>query len=1481
MRKFRGTKIGKRILSAALAAGMVLAMLPAASLGHAAQAEPYRAKLQNYTSNGKAVVRGVLDEITELPHYGKENWKTLPVGTASRPFTVLEVVPYEEFSEFGYLIGGCEPLDISRLQGDGEAINYVNAFQASEQRQVVDADLFFFTDEQEGKRDYYPGVSESDWQSMCFQDASMGLRYHGTVRGFYEVVPMGQGAFKIETDLSGKKEIVKVGDFPSEKAQANIVWHSLHSNVNGHGDITAELGFSQTLANTDFEEVGDRLYTTRISTDDDYVINARYRYYSYVNKEVFLRDTVGLSKEGADAYSAVVKVITPADLNQNLEWIEYADLIYLSPKDHGGEKYDKWTMYNHLGHTASATHDKMTGFVNNDLSYNAVMKILDKNTAESNYAALLIDNSIYDSLINEQTKKGADFQAYDLNLDPLQVRRNGKLENHTYHYDGVNNNIYKLLIMVIGQNPNIVQQIYREYLYVASGKENDPSAKIKLKLQSGDAETYWCDYVFQAVDKELFGEYNEEKGGYKNVYEYLTDSDNADFLWRSYNYSPNFHTSRAYVQNRAYTFNGDTSIAQQFRNGQTGAKMPPYYDFNDYVQTDEETIRIWLENGHTGDMTSETAPPSAALRYILGLGNVPNPSYGGKLRVLDVEPAIGLKSDYTPDWKIRPSYIRMLVPNFTGTVEITHMTMSEFVGKIEDINSLYDLVYLGSDSEAFWKKDNGDTDFRDDSMDGWLYFHIGDLSRAGHELYGRVYDANFISGVDDQMVRFPGNDITRTKINDLCSYMEAGFPVVADSLLFKSQKMDGGSRIWDFVNRYKQGNSSNVYEGTSAVFGVGQADMIEECVRKNMVDVQFVSMPTKYDESSYLPTRGGMAIMNFQFRVGEENKYSYKIYVDQNRNGKFESGEVVRADVARGMNNVDYSISTNIVGLVQWRIEVFQTDRPNVRDSREGCCAIKCSTPEQKKEIKVLQIMPDDGADNADLTGSAYRSLYESLDAFTVSVDKITWDQFEKYFEGFNFTYDMGSEITVNNPNSLILNQVESPTMPDGTPKEVGAGQNLNDYNMFVIGFRDAYGGKDMSNANGAAEYLYYFAMSGRSILFTHDNTSLYNTAPGSGYTANAFLRDILGMNRYGVNSTELSRAKAGDGRGFRSGLAASLSNYRQNRIASGLWYDSTDKAQKQGFSLNSIRRIGQYQNNGAGERLQYKYLVIDAADPTQLIGSDPDGYDNLLPLTDRAVRMNVGQITEYPYNISGTLPIAATHSQWYQLNMEDPEVTVWYALGKDVNTWGGGRSYAASPNDAANNYYIYSKGNIFYSGVGHSDTQDGSNVMERKLFINTLIAAYRATAEPPVVEVTNEDVSVVSTYNYKLRIPREFNYDESGAPSIEDFGETYVKVWFRPMDVSFANKIRCRIYTTGETPDGSNTIHTIFTASGVEMTSSGPSGDFFIDNLENAQTYYFLYPKSSLGTSKRFTFEAQNDKINKTGFSYLEIVPQPIFKLD
>ena len=56
--------------------------------------------------------------------------------------------------------------------------------------------------------------------------------------------------------------------------------------------------------------------------------------------------------------------------------------------------------------------------------------------------------------------------------------------------------------------------------------------------------------------------------------------------------------------------------------------------------------------------------------------------------------------------------------------------------------------------------------------------------------------------------------------------------------------------------------------------------------------------------------------------------------------------------------------------------------------------------------------------------------------------------------------------------------------------------------------------------------------------------------------------------------------------------------------------------------------------------------------------------------------------------------------------------------------------------NDVRSQYYIYSRGNVTYSGAGHDKNQ---TLEEKKLFVNTIAAAFRVGQSKPVINYTDE----------------------------------------------------------------------------------------------------------------------------------------------
>ena len=160
-------------------------------------------------------------------------------------------------------------------------------------------------------------------------------------------------------------------------------------------------------------------------------------------------------------------------------------------------------------------------------------------------------------------------------------------------------------------------------------------------------------------------------------------------------------------------------------------------------------------------------------------------------------------------------------------------------------------------------------------------------------------------------------------------------------------------------------------------------------------------------------------------------------------------------------------------------------------------------------------------------------------------------------------------------------------------------------------------------------------------------------------------------------------------------------------------------------------------------------------------------GWQNYLIYDTTMVKLtNNGQITTYPYKLNPVIEVLQTHVQNFQLDLDylqGGDVNVWFTLSDSYDNevqaaYGGSRNnvpnttekdnniYSAKDQDARNQFYIYNKGNITYTGSGHGiDRGRGqtNSVMtddEVKLFVNTMIAAYRAPDSKPYVEVDNAD---------------------------------------------------------------------------------------------------------------------------------------------
>jgi hypothetical protein len=108
-------------------------------------------------------------------------------------------------------------------------------------------------------------------------------------------------------------------------------------------------------------------------------------------------------------------------------------------------------------------------------------------------------------------------------------------------------------------------------------------------------------------------------------------------------------------------------------------------------------------------------------------------------------------------------------------ISITTMSTAEFIGKIEDINETYDLVYIGMCIDGFNTTTSGGvttTNYNDNDMDGLVYTNIGDLYRSNTDFYG-LLQRDYTNPDLRNLFRFSGNDITAAKAQEMLYFAQA------------------------------------------------------------------------------------------------------------------------------------------------------------------------------------------------------------------------------------------------------------------------------------------------------------------------------------------------------------------------------------------------------------------------------------------------------------------------------------------------------------------------------------------------------------------------------------------------------------------------------------------------------------------------------------------------------------------------------------
>jgi hypothetical protein len=1392
------------------------------------------------------------------------------LGSDQNPFIILEIVPYRGMGQIGYIVGGQEPVDpnISTPKNyiSGDFIGYAkSAFEYA----TIKVD----------------GINlDESWAYNWISDSLLGQNGY-----FTKVVD--------KTGLYDKKASGSTSTFVRNKeARGDYNWIQAENTNNIPTDYNS-----------------DTIWMANYKLDTSYWVNTGN--WKIKNTEVFKRDVLLLNEDEIEDYHVRVVTITPDELNKNVEkftkyydlsnnginnkkkvkaldngeidLIGNADLISISPKAHAGEGLiDFWEKNGRdLSGKSNTADRKTTGFSKTDLNWQTTLELFMKIGVVEDSAALIYDITCFD------------------NPQIPSIPVTGMVSNASGN--GFTNNVYKLILMLRQQDP---VQFYNFYLNTNGGTS---TPKVTITITDGGKDTgsynihtnsnakiYWNEYTFLPALPD--GTFPKD----------FTIQSYRDYL-KQCRYIIGWISGQNHdaVIRNTYSYNGTQSIVQEFKT------MYPLIENTDTIYPYNKALFDYLEKKSKLQNPNASRPnkatPCDAVEYILQVKPVKT-NWKPQINILDLEPS----NDVT----LTEEIIRKLIPMYPGRINIEQQTTAEFIGKIEDLNSTYDLIFIGTKTGKMNTDDDGKTVYNDPMMDGLIYTHVGDRVVAYDTFSGilknergivKAYDSIRLNNgkikfpekifkgyengkfhskwKDMDFYRYPGNDITSIKKEELQQYIDAGYPILLENDLYNrsTEILDDSSYLYQLLNENKV--NENIFNFKQIKDLSNQYDSIRDnliyLISKEKLTVDLITVPISFDvdnEDTLLESR----TLTYEFIINppsesqEEDLYQWKLYVDANADGRFVDKERIASDrsEAGDLISITRNLPDKYAGVIPWRLEVFSIEDSNIRTEHIGYTAFKVhmnQTEKLKAQINVLQITSDSSTLNLqELLNpplgktSLFYKYTSNLDDFNVNITTINVSNFLNKYKGYGNAYD------VNRPEETDkLFFIEK-----GEKKP---------YDMLIFGFGDCY--SDINNDNGALYNIQAFIDSGKSVMFTHDTTSFVNQQSSSlysdkgltywGYGFNQYLRNRVGMDRFGVMKD------AGDTTPYDVATMPS-------EVEKDLIYERgvTTYPEIQGLTYGVLVAFSNPGSNGLQHIFDANYDYPPFSTGNNIVkGSAINKYHS-----NFVTKVNEGQITNYPYKIDD-FPINTTHTQYYQLNMDDPEIVVWYSLSDskskdhpnnknndDYTFLDETGPYSTSPNDVRNNYYIYSKGNIMYTGVGHSTidrlytkgSEDETYVNEVKLFINTMIASYNAGVTAPKVEITNEDAIANGTSEYIM-------YED--LDNVIPTADAVKRIKFKAEDTNVLSEdLIARIYyydTAGNLVLANPIVKSISGSTATTYSGAGMEAGYYI---KNGREYYFELPLSTFyaNGSDKVYITVTNEENAKGGIKGV-LVGRSLFDLD
>jgi len=1395
-------------------------------------------------------------------------------GSSDGIFTVLEIVPYKGMGEIGYLVGGQEPIDKELIPWDmigkvtgivGNEISiypsYVDEFMKPEEEgfnktgATTVTQNGYFKDTKEGGAGKY---SKSNTPSYVRVAANAG-NYKAVLveesQDYYNVTT-GQ----IRTNLLNVKAYFVKGKTSGDSLYSTTIPYNVScvtENTDGTGDYiydcdtstfilnkgngTYDVRFTKSGSTTNayymlanYEIVDDNsgtnswsvTYQSAGENNGNYIQipysfqyeqywggtyqwiqsetspNSQYdtkKYYldgdnlwihgqkisknykfkytvELVNNEWLKRYTLGIDGLDAKDYSVKVITATPEEVNEHPEYIEHADMIYINQSKHN-EYVQLYELYNQVGLNLPSDQKyyntgKPLSFVYHDLSWPSVVAIFERVAGiNCNRAAIVIDSVYYQYAMDPPKDGSADyFIDYRKPVTVTDVWISEKTNNASV------NNLAKLYIMLYQRD---TQDFYNTFM--------DPDSTNPYKIIEKD-----CDFNLTGTT----GSYvrNDHPAQPKNA----DGTENEAYL-------------QAYAENKALYWNKFTFIPFGLNESETLIRYATDADVKKYIPNFNMTSPTGLNDNvyvlggqeiFSGNVFLVKEPYSRAdiIKIITNSGNGygntggeggdsegEDGNLGSNLRtyisVLNIQP--------TADFITSEANIRTILDGYK--FQIVNMTSVQFNSSLEDINTHYDMIYMGSGSGRFNFNtatppttifNDNKTTKTSTSMNNTIYFSIGDLINTS------------------KTERYTGNDLTSLKKSELKSFLDAGYPIVLQESIYNLTNVGkNNTNLYTFIseNKSKYKNlikdlpKNKTFDEAliqTMLFYSLLGDGLNVIQPKIRLEKPLISEDADTNYVYVDPVTKSLVI-EFELLprgiLPSSKTYNASLYLDTNGDGLFTSLEklpLILSGTGSSWENIKESKyikyiykynMKNLNGAYQWKVEVVRNDNLNIRSEVTGYTAFT-----KKQDINVLQIIKDASSYNLEnkVSDSASR-IYE----YTMG----------NILKDYNLHFDT---ITVSEFENLFITQPFS--------------NQLSNYHVLILDNQDT----PISDAKGAVTNIKSEIEKHLGVIFTKGTINFDRSSN--------FFRDTINYS-FKANDTY----------------------NRLNQSASG----------GQLYIYNNLLSNG-------GLNLPNTYL------------------------STYVTKTNEGIITQYPYKIGNAIKTAdnsysedttidfnRTQSQpligWYCLSDSKSPVVRGAGLVSGTVTsdtlYQG--MYSSSPNDVTNNYYLFSKGWVYYSGIhlGNANARANDNDDyddEMKLFVNTIIATHQAAKRPILnISIVSPEPDIAPNFSQSITVDMEgktefiLTFKVSESSTNMDLSITW--------DGLISNDWNKKVFKVNESNEVSAT-------------------PILIDNVEKKiaiGTYAIKIPISDLSASNKLIITAENvtKNIDSTEVTLIGDIQKPV----